>query len=363
MKNIRLGVVGGGHLGRIHARLASGNQQFDVVAVVDSSAEVRQRIESELGLPTCSDYRDLCGHVDAAVVATPTVSHYEITSALLRAGIHCLVEKPLAHQYDQAERLVQIARNRNRVLQVGHVERFNPMWTTAQSQLGTPRYVEANRSGPFSGRSTDIGVVLDLMVHDLDLILSIEASQLVSVSASGLALLGEHEDMAEARLEFASGCVAVLRASRIARTATRRMQWYTTDGFVDIDFSGQAVRVVRPGEAILRRELDVNQMTPEARMRLKDRLYEDHMTTLSLPVEGRNAILDEQNDFALSIASQAQPACPGESGARAVEVANRIQQAIRDRGWDARTSRPRHVPPRPATVPFPAAKRGRRKAG
>ncbi|GIW97562.1 MAG: NADH-dependent dehydrogenase [Pirellulaceae bacterium] len=335
MKRIRLAVIGAGHLGRIHARLAAANPQFDLVAVVDPSPEARRTVASELECTTVTDYRELYGAVDAAIVATPTRTHYEVTSSLLRAGVHCLVEKPLAHRADQAHRLVQIARNRHRVLQVGHVERFNPMWSAAQGRLEAPQYVEATRCGPFSGRSTDIGVVFDLMVHDLDLILSVEQSPIVGISASGLALLGKHEDLAEARLEFASGMVAVLRASRVATAATRRMQWYCHQGFVDIDFSGNTVRVVRPSAAICNGELDVDQLPVDQRMQLKSTLFEHYLHREAIAVERRNAIVDEQHDFAVSIAAGSQPIVTGDAGARAVEVAEQIVEAIASRNWQS----------------------------
>ena len=157
MSALRLAIIGGGHLGRIHAKLAKSNEQFDVVGVADPSPQSRQLVIEQLSLPTVPDYHDLLDQVDAAIVAAPTSAHYEITSTLLRAGLHTLVEKPLASSPDQAQRLVQIANSHRRVLQTGHVERFNPTWTTAQSHLGRPKFIEAVRAGAYSGRSTDIG--------------------------------------------------------------------------------------------------------------------------------------------------------------------------------------------------------------
>ncbi len=200
MSAIRLAIVGGGHLGRIHAKLAAANDQFTVVGVADPQSASRESVAQQLGLPVCADYRELLDKVDAAIVAAPTVAHYDIACCLLRAGIHTLVEKPLASTPDQARRLCQIASHHQRVLQVGHVERFNPIWTTAEPHLGKPKFIEAVRAGAYSGRSTDIGVVMDLMIHDIDLILSLDHSPLESVQASGMALLGSHEDIAEARL-------------------------------------------------------------------------------------------------------------------------------------------------------------------
>jgi predicted dehydrogenase len=339
MSKLKLAVIGGGHLGRIHAKLASTNEQFDVVAVADSSPTSHAAITQQLGLKVVSDYTELLGKIDAAIVATPTSSHYEVTSALLRAGVHCLVEKPLAISADQANRLVQIARNHSRTLQVGHVERFNPKWTTALPELGNPKFVEAVRCGAYSGRSTDIGVVMDLMIHDLDLILSLDRSNVDDIQASGLALLGAHEDLAEARLTFASGLVVNLKASRLATSANRSMHLYTTDCFVEIDFNADQLRIVRPSDEVVDRLVALDQLSMDDRMAMKDRVFETFFSVYNLSAPGRNAILDEQNDFALSIQTGCDPAVTGEDGARAVEVASRIVEAIGKRRWDGQSSR------------------------
>lgn len=339
MSKLKLAIVGGGHLGRIHAKLASTNHQYHVVAVADPSPTSQTMVKEQLGLDVVDDYRQLIGKVDAAIIATPTLSHYEVTSALLRAGVHCLVEKPLAASADQAQRLVQIARNHGRVLQVGHVERFNPKWTTALPNLGKPKFVDALRCGAYSGRSTDIGVVMDLMIHDLDLILSLDRSEVEHVQASGLALLGTHEDMAEARLTFASGLVVNLRASRVATSAQRCMQLYTTDCYAEIDFNSDQLKIVRPSQEVLDRVVALDSLPMDQRIAMKDQVFSTFFTTESLPAPGRNAILDEQNDFALSITTGSSPAVTGEDGARAVEVASRVLQAVAQRRWDGANSR------------------------
>lgn len=339
MSKLRLAIIGGGHLGRIHAKLAQANPLFNVVAVADPSSEIRANVQSQLGLSTVENHTELLGEIDAAIVATPTIFHYEITSSLLRSGVHCLVEKPLASSPDQSQRLVQIARNHRRVLQTGHVERFNPKWTTAIPHLGKPKFIEAVRCGTYSGRSTDIGVVMDLMIHDLDLILSLDHSPVERIDASGLALLGSHEDLAEARLTFASGLVANLRASRLAASGERRMQLYTTTCFADIDFSSEQLRLVRPTEEVLHRLVALDELPPAERLQAKDHIFEDYLTVETIAAPGRNAILDEHNDFALSIQTNSAPAVTGEDGARAVELASRIVKAIESRQWDGATSR------------------------
>ncbi len=334
MSALRLAVVGAGHLGRIHAKLAKSSEQFDVVGVADPSPAALQTITEQLGLPTFQDYKQLIGKIDAAIVAAPTVLHYDVASTLLRSGVHVLVEKPLATTPEQADRLVQIAHSHHRVLQTGHVERFNPVWTAAIPHLSQPKYIEGMRAGPYSGRSTDIGVVMDLMIHDLDLCLSLVRSEITQISASGIAVLGSHEDLAEARIEFANGCIASLRVSRLATQATRRMQVFAAEAYANIDFSAAEVQIVKPNDSILHRQVSLDEMTPAERMAAKDTIYGELLTVETISAPSRNAILDEQNDFALSIRSGVAPAVSGEDGCNAVTAAARVLEAIAEHRWD-----------------------------
>jgi predicted dehydrogenase len=362
MSRLKLAVIGGGHLGRIHAKLAMANEHFELIGVVDPSPSSQDIITQQLAVAVTADYRDWLGQLDAAIIATPTADHYEIGCALLRAGVHCLIEKPLASSPDQANRLVQIARSHSCTLQTGHVERFNPKWTTAIPHLGTPKYVEAVRSGAYSGRSTDIGVVMDLMIHDLDLILSLDHSSIERIDASGIALLGSHEDIAEARLTFASGLVANLKASRISQAATRRMQLFTTSGFAEIDFSADELLLIKPSEEIQSRQVALDEMPMTERMAAKDQIFSKLFSVQSLPAPGRNAILDEHNDFALSIQTGSSPAVSGADGARAVDVADRIVSAIANRQWDGANSRTWRIGAsamlQPQILPMPSHKPG-----
>ncbi len=340
MSVLRLAIIGAGHLGRIHAKLAKSNEQFEVVGVADPNPAALQLVADQLSLPTFTDYQQLLGTIDAAIIAAPTVCHYEVASTLLRAGIHTLVEKPLATTPDQAGRLVQIARSHHRVLQTGHVERFNPVWTAATPHLEHPKYIEGMRAGSYSGRSTDIGVVMDLMIHDLDLVLSLDRSEVTNISASGIAVVGSHEDLAEARLEFASGCVASLRVSRLATKATRCMQIFASQCYANIDFSASEVQLVKPSESVLRRDISLDLLSPQERMSAKDSIYGELLQVNTISAPGRNAILDEQNDFALSIRSGCSPAVSGDDGFRAVAVASRVLEAIAEHRWDGIRSKP-----------------------
>jgi len=319
-------------------------------------------VAAELELPTFEDFRSLLGKIDAAIVATPTVHHYDVASTLLRAGVHTLVEKPLASTPDQAERLVQIAHRHNLVLQVGHVERFNPSWTAAQAHLGSPKYIECVRAGAYSGRSTDIGVVHDLMIHDIDLVLSLVRSPVASISACGLAVLGQREDLAEARVHFANGCIANFKASRISLEVTRRMSIYTTTSMAEIDFAKNEVRLVRPSAEVIERDVHLDRLTDQQRAVAKGTIFGDLFSVETLPGQSRNAILDEHNDFALSIRTHAAPMVTGEDGTKALQLAGLILDQIAAHRWEGDTSRPWQIgpsaSPHPHILPMhPAAER------
>ncbi len=205
MTPLRVAVIGAGHLGRIHARIAAGLDDIELVAVADPVAACRDAAAAESKTESVADYRELIGEIDAAIVATPTNTHHTVGIELLSSGIPLLIEKPLANHTAAADDLVNLARKQGLVLQVGHVERFNPALAWAASEVHDPKYIEATRTSGYSFRSTDIGVVLDVMIHDLDIVLALAGSTVTNVEALGISVLGGHEDMATARLTFASG--------------------------------------------------------------------------------------------------------------------------------------------------------------
>lgn len=334
MKPIRVAVVGVGHLGRIHARLLSGLPEAKLISVSDPHAPSRAEVAATYQVAALADHRELIGQVDAAVVAAPTRFHTAIARDLLAAGIHVLVEKPLAPTAAEAAELVEAARRRAVVLQVGHVERFNPAFAAARPYLREPKYIEATRRGGFSFRSTDIGVVLDLMVHDIDLVLSLARSPLRRAEALGVSLFGEHEDVVNARLTFANGCVASLSASRASHTAARTMQVWSRRGFAAIDFAARTASVVCPSDRLLSRQLDVARLTTEEQAALKDRLLIEHLPTTSLSVEPGDALTAELTDFLAAVRTGRAPRVTGEQGLEAVEVAERILSQVRTHAWN-----------------------------
>jgi len=325
---LRIGVIGAGHLGTIHARLLRSIDDVELVAVVDPCAEARDRVAAEFETEAFDDHRRLIGKVDAAIIAASTEHHYWIGMELAEAGIHMFVEKPITLSVAEADALIRATNHRNLILQVGHVERFNPAFTAAAAQIHRPRYIEAVRASGFTCRSVDVGVVLDLMIHDIDLVLSLAGSDVVDVEAIGVAVFGPHEDMAHARLRFANGCIANLNASRTSFETQRKMQVYTDDTFAGIDYATASAKIIRPSEKVLKRQIDVQSLSPDEKQNLRDNLFSEFLPLEEVTVEKRNAILDEQHDFVISIRTGQKPQVTGEHGRQALAVAQRILEQI-----------------------------------
>ncbi|MCO8120699.1 Gfo/Idh/MocA family oxidoreductase [Stieleria sp. TO1_6] len=334
MSRLRVAVIGAGHLGRIHAKLLGSVDGAELVAISDPVDSARDNASTLFDVPVVADYRELVDKIDAAVIAAPTDAHAEIATDLLKAGKHLLVEKPLATTAADANKLAMLADSRRLTLQVGHVERFNPAFTALGDVGVDAKYVEAVRASRFPGRCLDVGVVMDLMIHDIDLVCAMTNAALNNVSASGLAVVSDHEDIAEARLEFECGLVANLKASRVSPTPARGMQVFGSNGFAEIDFSGPALHMVRPSDMLVQRSFELDQATDNP-LAYADELFNDHLQISSTELEPRNAILDELHDFVISIQSGMSPTVNGTAGARAVTIAERIVQAIADRAWYA----------------------------
>lgn len=337
MTRLRVAVIGAGHLGRIHSKLLGSVDGAELVAISDPIESARQNAAELFNVPTFADYRDCIDQIDAAVIAAPTDAHAEIATDLLRAGKHLLVEKPLATSAADADRLAMIAASRHLTLQVGHVERFNPAFTALEDVGVDVKYVEAVRASRFPGRCLDVGVVMDLMIHDIDLVCSMTDAAVTSVSASGLAVVSDHEDLAEARIEFACGLVANLKASRVSPTPARSMQVYGSGGFAEIDFSGPALHAVRPSAPLQDRSFDLQQAA-DSPLGYADQLFTDHLQLETKELEPRNAILDELHDFVISVQSGISPTVDGRAGARAVTIAEKILDSIAQRSWYADAS-------------------------
>jgi predicted dehydrogenase len=243
---LRIGVAGAGHFGRYHALKVAAAERAVLAGIHDRDEERAQTIGWEAGAPHM-DFQTLLAHCDALIVATPADTHHEVASAALRAGKHVLVEKPIASTLEQADDLAALAAERGLVLQVGHLERFSAAYQAVAARTGPPLYIEATRIAPFKPRGTDVSVILDLMIHDLDLILALVDSPIESVDAIGAAVASAHEDIANARIRFTSGAVATITASRISARTERRMRIFAQNSYLGVDFAARKLTVIGRG--------------------------------------------------------------------------------------------------------------------
>lgn len=243
MQKIRVGVVGVGHLGQHHARIYASLPQCELVGVVDIDPKVAQKFAKQYGSRGFSDYRELFGRVDALSIVVPTVYHYPIAVECLRAGVHLMVEKPITSTVDQAQELITLAQQHRCILQVGHIERFNTAVMRLKQLVDRPMFIEGHRLGPYDPRVKDVGVVLDLMIHDLDIILQLANSPVKSVEGTGVGVYGKNEDIANARVHFENGCIANLTASRVTPVRKRKIRIFQPDTYLSIDYIEQEVEI------------------------------------------------------------------------------------------------------------------------
>ena len=306
---MRTAVIGVGYLGRFHAQKYAALGRSQLAAVVDISAENREHLAAELGVRAVADYRDLLGRVDAVSIATPTPQHFEIASAFLESGAHVLVEKPITTTVEDARRLIEIAARARRVLQVGHLERFNAGILALDGVLTVPRFIESHRLAPFKQRGTDVNVVLDLMIHDIDIIQDIVHAPIASLDAVGASVFSGELDIANARIRFANGCVANTTASRVSLKTERKLRIFQDDAYMSVDLQQKIVTIVRKTGG---------EMKPDALpVQIEERSFEQG-----------DALKAEIESFLDCITTGKPPIVSGEDGLRALETAIRITEQV-----------------------------------
>lgn len=315
---IRVGVVGVGHVGSLHAQVYAKLPNARLVAVCDLNQARAKEVAARLRCLAVREATQLLGAVDAVSVAVPTNAHEAVAAPLLEAGIHVLIEKPIATTLAQADRLLALARRRGMILQVGHIERFNAAIQTAKAYLTHPRFIEAHRLSPYPFRGLDVSVVLDVMIHDLDLILSLVGSQPVRVEAVGVAVLSPSEDIANARLTFASGCVANLTASRISDETIRRLRVFQEDCYLSVDARHQLVEIARLSAPRSSGRAG-GQAGPIGRA----------IRRRALPVSPRAPLDEELASFLKAVRTNRRPMVSGEEAREALALALRIERAMR----------------------------------
>jgi len=306
MAKPRIGVVGTGYLGRLHARVLTEIPEAHVAGFVETSDSIAAEVSQALGLRRYASVAEMARDIDAAVVATPTVSHASVAEELLAAGKDVLIEKPIAATVDQAQRLVDAAKAKHRILQVGHVERYNPAIVAIEPLIGEIRYLEAERIGVFSGRSLDIDVLLDLMIHDLNLVLSLLGQKVVEVRAVGVPVLTDKVDIANVRLELSNGAVANLTASRVSQERVRKVRFFGADTYISVDTKEQEVKGYR----------------------LVSEGGERSVRPIEVAVERKEPLRAELEAFLQCVETRKRPLVSGEDGIAALALATEVGQSL-----------------------------------
>lgn len=308
---MRAAVIGVGHLGRHHARILASLPGISLAGVVDTNRDRAGEVAGAHGTAAFGDFREITGKVDIAVVSVPTESHAAVTMPLIAAGVHVLVEKPITLTVAEADALIAAAKAAGVVLAVGHSERFNPAVAAARPYVMDPRFIEVHRLGTFPDRSLDIDVVLDLMIHDLDLILSLVPSEVDGVEAVGVPVLTPNVDIANARIRFANGCIANLTASRISREPVRKIRFFQRDSYVSIDTAS--------------REVEMYKLAPQPGALPK-------IGGGKLEVSGDEPLKRELEDFVAAVRDRREPTVTGEQGRSALALAVRIVDLMKEHG-------------------------------
>jgi len=314
---LKVGVLGAGHLGKIHLRLLKQSAHYNLVGFFDASASQANAIVEEFGYPFFDTIADLIAAVDVIDIVTPTFAHFDVAKEAIQAGKHVFIEKPITNTVAEAEQLIALTEKHGVLGQVGHVERFNPAFTAVSSKIENPMFIESHRLSEFNPRGTDVPVVLDLMIHDIDAILSVVKSKVKQISASGVAVISETPDIANARIEFENGCVANLTASRISLKNMRKSRFFQRDAYIAVDFLEKKCEVVKMKDAP--KEPDDFAMILQNAEGVKKQIYFDNPK-----VSANNAILEELDAFAAAIQHNSTPVVSLTQATEALRVALQI---------------------------------------
>ena len=314
---LKAGVLGAGHLGKIHLKLLQQSKKYDLVGFYDPSKENAKKVSEEFGYRAFSSIEDLIKEVDVVDIVTPTLSHFDCAKQAIEKGCHIFIEKPITKTVIEAEAIRTLASQKHVLGQVGHVERFNPAFIAAKDMIISPMFIECHRLAEFNPRGTDVPVVLDLMIHDIDIILSVVDSPVKNVHASGVSVISETPDIANARIEFENGCVANLTASRISMKNMRKSRFFQKDAYISVDFLEKKSEIVRMKD--VPNQPDEFAMILQNAEGVKKQIYFDNPE-----VTPNNAILDELESFANAIENNTKPIVSLRQGTNALRVAQRI---------------------------------------
>ena len=314
---LKAGVLGAGHLGKIHLRLLQQSSKYELVGFYDANPEYAKQIAAEFGYTYFETIDALIDAVDVIDIVTPTLSHHECAKKAITKGKHVFIEKPITNTVAEAEELIALSKEYNVKGQVGHVERFNPAFTAVKDKINSPMFIETHRLAEFNPRGTDVPVVLDLMIHDIDAILSVVDSKVKQINASGVSVISNSPDIANARLEFENGCVANLTSSRISMKNMRKSRFFQRDAYISVDFLEKKVEVVKMKDAP--KEADEFALILQNAEGVKKQIYFENPD-----IDSNNAILDELETFADAIHNDTTPIVSLEQGTEALRVAIQI---------------------------------------
>lgn len=323
MATIKIGLLGAGHLGKIHLKCIRQLEDFELIGFYDPDEENSRKVEEEFGLKKFSGIEQLIDASDAIDIVTPTINHYECADSAMKAGKHVFIEKPLASTPDEAQKLMDLSQEAKVKVQVGHVERFNPAFVAVKDKLDAPMFIETHRLAQFNPRGTDVPVVLDLMIHDLDIILSSVNARLRKVSASGVAVVSETPDIANARLEFDNGCVANLTASRISMKNMRKSRFFQKNAYISVDF------LTKESEIVSMSDVDENTDPLAMVLELGAGKTDKEIHFQKPEIIQTNAIVEELKSFASAILNNTETSVTLYDGYQALLVAHQIVEKIK----------------------------------
>ncbi len=322
---IKIGIVGAGHLGKIHIRLLKEIDKFKVIGFYDENPDSAKLVEQEFGIKHFDSMESLLEQVDAIDIVTPTITHFSCASKAIKKSKHVFIEKPVTNTIEEAKTLIGLSKEADVKVQVGHVERFNPAFIAAKDFCSGPMFIETHRLAQFNPRGTDVSVVLDLMIHDIDIILSVVKSNIKRISASGVAVVSDSPDIANARIEFDNGCVANLTASRISMKNMRKSRFFQKDAYISVDFLDKKVEVIRLMNVDAEKEMDPLAVVIDlGNGKGSKQIYFEGPTILP-----SNAIKMELEAFADSIISNSTPLVSIDDGYKALDVAYRIIEKMK----------------------------------
>ncbi len=317
---LKIGVIGAGHLGKIHLRILQSANFVELIGFFDQSEEVRNKVKEEMDIVPFASIDSLIEACDIVDIVTPTITHFDCAAAAMRSFKHVFIEKPITNTLDEAKALIRLSEEAKVQVQIGHVERFNPAFMASVKHLQNPMFIETHRLAQFNPRGTDVSVVLDLMIHDLDIVLSVVDSEIKSISASGVSVLSDTPDIANARIEFDNGCVANLTASRISMKNMRKSRFFQQDAYVSVDFLEKKNEVIQMHDVTKEDPFAVTIDLGEKGKKQIDILSED--------IEPNNAIEDELRSFVFAIENELTPSVSIYAGYKALKAAHEIMKKL-----------------------------------